>query len=452
MSRYCSFCGGRDGDVGHLITGPRGVAICNECVKLAHQFGGTVALASTTEFLLTGISRLVTNDPRHGGITGTIGNAALVVRGGHVTWVGKEDDLPSAYRRFHTASCEGRAVIPGFVDSHTHLIFAGNRAGEFASRLTGRSYTQIAAGGGGIKATVAATRRAPVSQLIIEAGDRVSAMVAAGTTTVEIKSGYGLDVDNEVKLLEVASQIGANHPVDVVPTFLGAHAVPVEFDGRRTDYVDLVCNEMIPRCAPLARFCDVFCDQGAFTVEESRRILEVGRRHGLAPRLHANQLADSGGVELAIELGAVTADHLEHLDDRQIEALAGSGTVAVLMPTASLSLRTPHAPAARLWEAGATVALATDCNPGTSYVESMQLVVALACLEMGLTVDQALWSATRGGALALLEKDKGWLGPGSAADLLVIDADGPEHFPYRPGSNLVWKVWKGGDLTVGGLA
>lgn len=452
MSRHCSFCGGRAEDVGHLIAGPRGVAICDECVKLAHQFGGVVAHSATTELLLTGISRLVTNDPRHGGLTGTIADAALAVRGGHVTWVGREEDLPSAYRRYPTLACEGRTVIPGFVDSHTHLIFAGHRAGEFASRLGGRSYSEIAAGGGGIKATVAATRAAPTSQLLSEAEERLAAMVKTGTTTVEIKSGYGLDVQNEVRLLEAASQLGANSPVDVVPTFLGAHAVPVQFERRRSDYVDLVCNEMIPRCAPLARFCDVFCDRGAFTIEESRRILETGRRHGLAPRIHANQLADSGGVELAIELGAVTADHLEHLDDRQVQALAKSDTVAVLMPTASLSMRTPHAPAARLWEAGATVALATDCNPGTSYVESMQLVVALACLEMGLTVDQAVWSATRGGARALLEEDKGWLGPGSAADLLVIDADGPEHFPYRLGANLVWKAWKGGDLTVGGLA
>ncbi len=269
-------------------------------------------------------------------------------------------------------------------------------------------------------------------------------MAAHGTTTVEVKSGYGLERDTEMRQLQAAAAAGQAAGIDVVPTFLGAHVVPFDRREERNSYVDDVAGPMMDACAPLAVYCDVFCDQGAFSVEETRRIQSAAVQAGLRPRLHANQLGPTGGVELAIEIGAVSADHLDHLDDDQVGALAESGVVATLLPTVSLSMRIPQPRGRDLWRAGATVALATDCNPGTSYVENMQLVVALAVLEMGLTIEQAVWSATRGGALALEIGDRGWLGVGARADLVVLDAPSESHLAYRPGTNLAWKVLKGG--------
>lgn len=249
----------------------------------------------------------------------------------------------------------------------------------------------------------------------------------------------------------MAREIGEILPIDVVTTFLGAHQVPPEFVADRSGYVDQIEHEMLPTASRLATYCDVFCDRGAFTVEEARRVLEAGRRYGLRPRLHANQLGDTGGVELAAAIGAVSADHLEYVDSQQAASLAAAGVVAVLCPTVSWSMQAPQAPATVLWDRGVVVALATDCNPGTSYVESMQLVVAVACLEMGLRLEEAVWSATRGGALALEETDKGRIVPGAIADILILEADSYRHLVYRPDANLVRTVIKQGDSVVGGL-
>jgi len=407
------------------------------------------------DLILREIGELVTNDPARseGGLLGIVENAAVAIRRGRVAWAGPLEDLPDEYFDLPDLDCAGRAVLPGFVDSHTHLVFAGERGGEFARRLAGESYESILAAGEGIQATVRATRQAvrdsAAAGLIQSARLRAEQMLAHGTTTVEIKSGYGLNVPTELRMLEAASAVGKLVPIDTVGTVLGAHVVPPEFANDREGYLRVVEEEMLPLLAPLARYCDVFCDAGAFTVAEARRILEAGKSYGLKPRIHAEQLAATGAALLAAEVGAVSADHLDHIDAEGAAALAAAGTVATLLPAASFSMRTPQPPARLLWDAGATVALATDCNPGTSFVESMQFVVAVAALEMGLTPAEAVWAATRGGALALEEPDKGWVKTGTVADLVILDAPCHVHIPYRPGSNLVWKVVKDGMIVVG---
>ena len=398
------------------------------------------------DLLVTGIGELVTNAPDAPGQLGVVRDAVVAVREGRVAWAGPAADVPAGVGTLEPFDVGGRAVVPGFVDAHTHLVFAGDRADEFARRLRGEPYEEILASGGGIHSTVAATRSASFDDLVAAGVERAGRMVRQGTTTVEVKSGYGLDVETEVGILGAARVVGERTPLDVVPTFLGAHAVPREMD--RGEYLGLVTGEMLEACAPLARYCDVFCDRGAFTVEEARRVLLAGKARGLRPRLHAEQLARTGAALLAAELGAISADHLDHATPEDAAALREAGVVAVLLPTASFSLRAPQAPARMLWDAGMTVALATDCNPGTSYVESMPFVIALACLEMELTPEEALWAATRGGALALEEPDKGWVVEGAVADLAVLDAPSYRHLPYRPGSDLVWTVVKDGTVVA----
>ena len=444
----CSFCGRAEDPDNRLVAGPKWVAICEACVRLAADVALPSTRPATGDLLLTGIAELVTNDARHGSRLGVIEEAALAIRQGSVTWTGPESQLPNRYRHFPTIECEGRAVIPGFVDSHTHLVFAGDRSHEFALRMQGATYVEILEAGGGISSTVAATRESTPADLLRSAIERAGSMLEHGTTTVEIKSGYGLDLATEMASLEVARQVGESLPVDVVVTFLGAHVVPPEYGKDRAGYLRLI-EQMLPLAARAATYCDVFCDRGAFTVDEARWVLQHASRHGLKPRLHANQLGNTGGVELAIELGAVSADHLENVDESQARGLAEAGVVAVLCPTASWSTRLPQAPGKMLWDLGATVALATDCNPGSSLISSMQLVIAVACLDMGLTLDQALWSATRGGALALEEPRKGRLRVGDVGDVVVLESDNYRHLGYRPDQNLVKTVVKQGDPVVG---
>ena len=399
------------------------------------------------DLLLTGIGELATNAPRSPDLVGAVHGATVAVCSGRVAWAGAAPDLPGELGGLPRLDVGGRAVVPGFVDAHTHLVFAGDRSGEFCRRLRGESYEQILASGGGIHATVAATRAASFEDLVTLGSARAWRLLRQGTTTVEVKSGYGLDTPTETKLLEAARAVGQRVPIDVVPTYLGAHVVPR--GAGREEYLDLVAGEMLAACAPLARFCDVFCDRGAFSVEEARRVLRAGRERGLRPRLHAEQLARTGAAWLAAEVGAASADHLDHATSEDAAALRQAAVVAVLLPAASFSLRAPQAPARMRWDSGVTVALATDCNPGTSYVESMPFVIALACLEMGLTPEEALWAATRGGALALEEPDKGWVVEGAIADLAILEAPSYRHLPYRPGSDLVWAVVKDGAVVVG---
>jgi len=394
-----------------------------------------------SDLLLTGIGELTTNtgDP--------IPDAAVKVTDGTVVFAGPETDAPQQGGANHI-DCQGRAVIPGMVDAHTHLVFEGDRADEFALRMGGPGYQEIAASGGGILSTVRATRAATEEQLFETAARRVRTMIASGTTTVEIKSGYGLDTATEVLLLRVARRIGEELPVTVKTTFLGAHTLPPEYSGDRAGYVDLVIEEMLPAAAPLADYCDVFVEEGAFSVDEARRIFEAAKKHGLAARVHSDQLTRAGGAALAAEIGAASADHLDHATEADADSLARAGVVAVLVPGASYSLRSSQAPGPMLLDHEVTIALATDCNPGTSYFESMGLVISLAVVQMGLTTEQALFAATRGGARSLGLDDHGIIAPGSVGDLVVLDAPAPAHIPYRPGTNLIWKTVKQGVVVA----
>ena len=382
--------------------------------------------------LVDNIGELVTNDPSTGeGPLGIVRDAAVLVVDGVVAWVGARGAAPDADAAVVDAG--GRAVLPGFVDSHGHLAFAGDRAEEFAARMSGQPYTA-----GGIASTVRATRAASDAELEANVVRLVAEARRQGTTTVECKSGYGLSVADEARSLVVAS----SH-VDET-TYLGAHVVPAEYADRRDEYVALVAGEMLDACAPHAGWVDVFCDRGAFDVDEAREVLAAGISRGLRPRIHANQLEAGGGVRLAVELGAASADHCTHLSDADVDALAGSGTVATLLPGAEFSTRSPYPDARRLLDAGITVALAADCNPGSSYTTSIPFCIAVAVREMRMTPSEAVWSATLGGARALRRDDVGHLGVGARGDLLVLDAPSHLHLAYRPGVPLVSAVYRRG--------
>lgn len=376
--------------------------------------------------VVANIGELVTFEPdrpvRHG--------AAVVLVDGVVQWVGDDADAPPADARVDAA---GGAVIPGFVDSHSHLVFAGDRAAEFEARMAGRPYTA-----GGIRSTVAATRAATDDELRARLAALVAQARAQGTTTLEIKSGYGLTVADEERALRLAREVTDE------TTFLGSHVVPAEYADDRGAYIDLVRGDMLAACAPHARWIDVFIDSGAFAVDEARRILEAGRDAGLGLRVHAGQLAADGGVALAVELGAASVDHCTHLTDADVEALAGSDTVATLLPLVEFSTRQPYPDARRLIDAGVAVAIATDCNPGSNFSSSMPLALALAVREMGVTPLEALEAATVGGGRALRRSDVGDVRVGSRGGVVVLDAPSHTWLAYRVGVPLVREVVGGG--------
>jgi imidazolonepropionase len=375
-----------------------------------------------TSTLVTAIGELTTWDAerpvRH--------NAAIVVDQGVVVWVGDTADAPDADQHI---DAEGRAAVPGFVDSHSHLMFAGDRADEFEARMAGQPYEA-----GGIRRTVRLTREADDATLLANARRLVDEMRRQGTTTVEIKSGYGLTVADEARALRLARELTPE------TTFLGAHVVPAEFADDPDGYVDLVTGPMLDACAPHARWIDVFCETGAFTVEQSRRILEAGAARGLGLRLHAGQLGESEGVRLAVELGAASVDHGTYLSDADVGALAGSPTVATLLPGVEFSTRQPYPSGRRLLDAAVTVAIATDCNPGSSFTSSIPFCIALAVREMGMTPREALHAATVGGARALRRDDVGHLRVGATGGLALLDAPSASHLAYRPGVPLVRRV------------
>lgn len=386
--------------------------------------------------LITGIGELVTNDGTlgDGSALGIVAGAALVIDGSNIAWVGPAESAPATD---HAVNVGGRAVIPGFVDSHSHLVFAGDRSREFAARVTGEPYTA-----GGIRTTVAATREASDETLAAQVARHVSEMARQGTTTVEIKSGYGLTVCDEARGLAVARQF------TVETTYLGAHVVPEEYADDPAGYVDLVAGPMLEACAPHARWIDVFCETGAFDNDQARTILNAGKAAGLLPRVHANQLGHGPGVQLACEVGAAAADHCTYLSVADVDALAQSGVVAGLLPGVEFSTRSPYPDARRLLDAGVTISLASDCNPGSSYTSSMPLCIALAVREMHMSPAEALWSATRGGARSLRRDDIGHLGVGARADLAVLDAPTYLHLAYRPGVPLVQSTWSHGRQLV----
>ena len=378
------------------------------------------------------IGLLVTNDPSLGdGPLGLVRDAALVLDGDRVVSVG-----PSGAAADERIDADGRCVIPGFVDSHTHLVFAGDRGDEFAARMAGAPYRA-----GGIRTTVDATRAASDAELLRLASARRREAALAGITTLEIKSGYGLTAAHERRCLHVAGGLTEH------TTFLGAHVVPAEFDGRSDDYVHHVCTEMLDAAAPHARWIDAFCEVGAFDADQCRAVLQAGMARGLGGRLHANQLGHGPGVQLAVEMGCASADHCTFLSDADIEALAASTTVATFLPAADFSTRQPYPDARRVLDAGATVAIATNCNPGSSYTTSMSFCIALAVRDMHMTIDEAVQAATTGGAAALRRPDLGRLTPGSRADLVVLDAPSYAHLVYRPGVPLVHRTIVGGALV-----
>ncbi|MFH9074218.1 imidazolonepropionase [Streptomyces alboflavus] len=386
---------------------------------------------TTPTTLLTNIPTLVTNDPALGeGPLGLVEDAALVLEGETVAWVGPAAKAPQADE---TYDAEGRAAIPGFVDSHSHLLFAGDRTKEFNARMEGRPYEA-----GGIRTTVAATRAATDAELEANVTHYLREALLQGTTTFETKSGYGLTTEDESRALRIA----ARHTDEV--TFLGAHIVSPDLADDPAAYVALVTGEMLDACAPHARWVDVFCEKGAFDGDQARAILTAGKAKGLHPRVHANQLSYGPGVQLAVELDAASADHCTHLTDADVDALANSGTVATLLPGAEFSTRAEWPDARRLLDAGATVALSTDCNPGSSFTSSVPFCIALAVRDMGMTPDEALWAATAGGAAALRRTDVGRLTPGARADLALLDAPSHVHLAYRPGVPLVSRVWQRG--------
>ena len=382
--------------------------------------------------LYTGIGELVTNDPGagDGSALGVIADAALLVDGGTIGWVGPKAEAPEADRRVDWA---GASVLPGFVDSHAHLVFAGDRAAEFAARMSGLPYD-----GGGIATTVAATRGASDDTLSATLGRLASELHRGGVTTFETKSGYGLTTADERRSLELGRRFTSE------TTFLGAHVVPPEYRSDRDAYVRLVAGDMLAACREHARWIDVFCDRGAFDVDEARFILEAGIGSGLTPRLHAAQLGPSAGIQLAVDLGAASVDHCTYATDADVEALAAGSTVATLLPGAEFSTRARWPDARRFLDAEVTVALATDCNPGSSYTTSMAFCIAVAVRDMGFTPAEAVWAATAGGAAALRRDDIGVLAVGRRADFIRLEAPSYVHLAYRPGVPIV------GDVVIGG--
>ena len=373
---------------------------------------------------VVGIGELVTCDGTGADLLGIRSNAALVIENGMIAWIGPAADVPSADTQI---GVDGRVIIPGFVDSHSHLVFAGDRGAEFVARMTGQPYD-----GGGIGVTVAATRDASDDELTRLLASRIAELQTLGTTTVEIKSGYGLTVADEVRALQIARQFTAE------TTFLGAHVIPAEYARDRAGYVDLVTGPMLQAAAPHARWIDVFCEPHsphAFDAEEARAVLSAGADADLGLRVHGNQLGPGPGVQLAVELGAATVDHCTYLDDDDVDALAAvaENTVATLLPGVEFCTHSPYPDAARLLSAGVAIALATDCNPGTCYSSSMPWVISLAVREMGLTPAQALYAATAGSAKSLRRSDIGRLVVGNRADLSVLDAPSYLHLAYRPG-------------------
>lgn len=398
------------------------------------------------DLVVANIGELITNHPARGDVLGTMTDVSVVMRDGLIAWIGADEDMPDEHRLIPAFDARGNAVIPGFVDAHTHAVFAGDRAHEHAMRLSGASYAEIQASGGGIYSTVRATRDASMRDLVLSAHPRLERMLASGTTTVEIKTGYGLDVESELKMLDVIDALASSLPIDIVKTFLGAHVVAPEFADDRQAYVELVSGSMLDAVRDRVSFVDVFCDEVAFSVAETEQIVSAAKNAGLDIRLHVDQTSHSGGTALAARAGATAADHLDHATDEDLAAIAEARTIAVLLPSVSMMMREPYPDAQRFIDAGVTVAIATDCNPGTSNVETMPFVIALAATSCGMTPAQAVWSATAGGAAALGLEDRGVLAEGMAGDLLILDAPSHEHLAYRPDAKIVSRVIKWGKL------
>jgi imidazolonepropionase len=401
-----------------------------------------------SDVVVHGIGALCTCDPAIGDAPGVVRDAALVSRDGMIVYAGPESglrrsDLPRGALEIHA---RGAAVVPGFVDAHTHIVWLGDRADEYAQRASGATYEEIAEAGGGIRATIRATAAGDVDELVVAARERARRMLAGGTTTVEVKSGYGLEYDAEMRQLDAAERLRQWDDLpDVVATYLPLHALP---DGSRDAFIDDACTRGVAGAAKRARFVDAFCDAGAYTVAECERLFTAAKARGLRPKIHAEQRSHSGGALLAAQTGAVSADHLEHASDADLEALSIAGTVCVILPGASVVLGGPPPPGRRVLEAGCTVAVATDCNPGTCYSESMPLMISLSVALGGLTPAQALVAATSGGAAALGLADRGMLRPGLRCDAVILDTTNWIDVAYHLGGDIVANVMLLGRLAV----
>lgn len=384
---------------------------------------------------------------------GLIEEGAVAVSGKKIVAVGKTKDVLAKFkidRKTKTVNAEDKVVLPGFVDCHTHPVFGATREEEFELRIKGKSYEEIARSGGGIRSSVRSLRELSKEELIKLALPRLDRFFSYGTTTIEAKSGYGLSLKDEIKILEVIKKLNRIHPLDLVPTFLGAHEIPDEYRDKREEYIALLTEEMIPQVAKrkLAFFCDVFCEKNVFSLLESKKILETAKRYGLKPRLHADQLSSLGGAELAAEVGAISADHLEHISDLGIEKMKESGTIAVLLPGSVFGLgKDNYPPARKMIDMGLPLALATDFNPGSSFTESMPVILSLACLRMKLTPAEAITSATINSAYAIDRGSSiGSLEKGKMADIVIWNVENYKEIPYHYGVNLVDKVIKNGEV------
>jgi imidazolonepropionase len=412
------------------------------------------------DLLIHSATQLLTlaGGPQRGPALGALGileDGAVAISEGRIAAVGRSSDLRAQFTPRETLGASGCAMLPGFVDPHTHLVWAGDRANEFEMRLAGATYMEIMAAGGGIMSTVRHTRAASVDQMVAETQPRLDRMLACGTTTAEAKTGYGLETQTELRQLEAIDRLEAEHPMTLVPTFLGAHALPEEYKGREDAFIDLVMNEMLPAVVSRTSngklpYCDIFCEEGAFTVAQSRRLLERARELGFGLKIHADEFKGLGGTKLAVELGAASADHLVYTPEEDIAALGQGDTVAVGLPGTPFGLaQKDYTPAGAILKAGGVLALATDLNPGTTWCESMQMVIALACRYMKLTPAQAIAAATINAAQAIgMAGEVGSLEEGKLADVLVLDAPDYRHLGYRYGTNLVRRVVKAGRVVV----
>ncbi len=383
----------------------------------------------------------------------TIPNGAIVVDNGIITYVGPQDSMPqiSDSERYNVIDAGGRAVLPGFVDSHTHLIFGGYRPDEFEWRLKGDSYMSIMERGGGIQSTVNATRTEDVNSLVDKAQWFINRMSAMGVTTVEAKSGYGLDTATELKMLEAIDRLATTpgQKLRIISTFLGAHAVPKEYTGRTGEYVDMMIKEMLPAVKGKAKFCDIFTEKNVFEIEDSRRFLKAAREAGFQLKLHADEIVTLGGAELAAELGAVSADHLLHVSDKGVADMAKAGVVATLLPLTAFTLKEPYAPARKFIDNGAAVALATDLNPGSCFSGSIPLTIALACIYMGMSIEETITALTLNGAAALdIAQSTGSLEPGKEADIIILNYENYRMLPYYVGMNCVSTVISRGTVVA----
>ncbi len=421
---------------------------------------------TNVDLLITHASQLCTvptlnGGPQRGerlGELGLVEDGALAVQDGYIVAVGPTHELAAQCSAAHTIDATGHAVIPGFVDPHTHVVWAGDRAGEFEMRVAGKTYMEIMAAGGGIMSTVRATRAASLDELVAQTETRLARMLAHGTTTAEAKTGYGLETAAELKLLDAIRRLNIEQPVELVPTFLGAHAVPVEYKDRPDAYVDLLVNEMLPAFSPLSTlhfplFCDVFCEDGAFSLEQTRRILVKAKELGFGLKIHVDEFKPLGGSRLGVELGATSVDHFVTTRPDEVEAVAQSDVIAVSLPGTPFGLgHTEYSPARLLLKLGGALALATDCNPGTCWCESMQFIIALACRYLRLTPAQALAAATINAAFAVGRGDTvGSLQVGKQADLVILNVPDYRHLGYRFGTNLVYTVVKRGQVVVNPL-